>query len=84
LVRNFIILAGLPRLPITSYENIITEQEKLLANLRQQLNELSAIYQTQSQLSRTYDQRLRFWRTFTLIGIPTAALLSGLIVWVVN
>jgi DNA gyrase/topoisomerase IV subunit A len=69
---------------IASYESIITEQEKLLANLRAQLHEMSETYRQQSALSAKSEQRLKFWKTFTIIGIPTAALISGIVVWAVN
>jgi len=66
---------------IASYENIIAGQEILLKDLRQQLTELSETFRMQSSLSARYEQRLKFWRTFTLVGIPTVALISGGIVW---
>jgi uncharacterized protein YukE len=69
---------------IADYENIITEQEILLANLREQLNAMSKTYQMQSNLSARYEQRLRFWKLTTLIGIPVTALISGVVVWVAN
>ena len=66
---------------ITNYESIMTEQEALLKDLQTLVNEMSEIYRTQSALSARYAQRSKFWRTFTLVGIPIAALLSGSIVW---
>jgi peptidoglycan hydrolase CwlO-like protein len=66
---------------IGSYETIISEQENLLKELREQLAEMSETYRTRSALSETYGQKLRFWRTFTLIAIPAAAAISGGIVW---
>ena len=66
---------------ISSYETIITGQENLLRTLQTRLSEMSEIYRTQSSLSAKYEKSSKFWRTFTLIGIPAAALLSGGIVW---
>jgi hypothetical protein len=68
---------------ISSYERIITEREGLLKDLQARLSEMSEIYRTQSALSRTYERSSRFWRTFTLTAVPSAALLSGLLVWTV-
>jgi hypothetical protein len=42
---------------------------------------MSEIYMTQSALSARYEKKSRFWRTFTLIAVPSAALLSGGLVW---
>ena len=67
---------------IASYETIITEQEFLLSNLRKQLNEMSETYRMQSALSAKYAERSRFWKTFTLIAIPTTSVISGTVVWV--
>jgi hypothetical protein len=36
--------------------------------------------QQQSDLSAKYEKSSKFWRTFTLIAVPVAALLSGGIV----
>jgi hypothetical protein len=36
--------------------------------------------QQQSELSAKYEKSSKFWRTFTLIAVPAAALLSGGIV----
>jgi CHASE3 domain sensor protein len=58
-------------------ETLLTAQENLLKELRQQLAEMSSIYKEQSALSAKYERRYRRWKTFTLIGIPVAALLSG-------
>ena len=66
---------------ISSYETIITGQESLLRTLQTRLSEMSEIYRTQSSLSAKYEKSSKFWRTFTLIGIPAAAILSGSIVW---
>jgi septal ring factor EnvC (AmiA/AmiB activator) len=59
-------------------ETSITAQENLLRELRQRLGALSETYRAQSALSARYERSSRFWRTFTLVGIPAAALLSGL------
>jgi len=69
---------------IASYENIITEQEKLLANLREQLNAMYETYKKQSALSARYAQNSKFWRTFTIIAIPVTAIISGTVVWAVS
>ena len=69
---------------IGNYESIIAGQESLLLNLRTRLTEMSEIYRTQSSLSAKYERSSKFWRTFTLIGIPAAALLSGGLVWAMN
>ena len=68
---------------IASYESTIIEQETLLKDLQTRLNEMSEIYRMQSALSARYEQRLKFWRIFTLVGIPAAAILSGGIVWAI-
>jgi septal ring factor EnvC (AmiA/AmiB activator) len=65
---------------IATYESIISEQETLLKNLQEQLTAMSETYRTRSQLSAKYDQRLRFWRNTTLIGIPAATLISAVVV----
>jgi septal ring factor EnvC (AmiA/AmiB activator) len=62
---------------IGNYERIITERENLLRGLRERLAEMSETYRKQSALSAKYERSSRFWRTFTLIAVPTAALLSG-------
>ncbi|MDR1319588.1 MAG: hypothetical protein LBJ90_08175 [Treponema sp.] len=62
---------------IGSYENIIAERESLLRDLQGRLNEMSEIYRKQSSLSEKYEKSSRFWRTFTLVAVPVAALLSG-------
>jgi peptidoglycan hydrolase CwlO-like protein len=69
---------------IDSYGNIITGQENLLGELRTQLIEMSEIYRTQSALSAKYEKRSKFWKIFTLAGIPSAAILSGGLVWVIG
>jgi hypothetical protein len=65
---------------LSEREVSIAAQESLLTELRQQLNEMSQTYKALSDLSVKYERSSRFWRTFTLIGIPAAALLSGLAV----
>ena len=69
---------------IDSYKSIIQEQENLLSSLRIQLNEMSETYRMQSQLSARYEQRSRFWRTFTIIAIPVTAIISGSIFWLIG
>jgi uncharacterized protein YukE len=66
---------------IASYENIITERENLLRNLQAHLAEMYETYKRQSALSAKYEKSLKLWRNCTLIGIPAAALLSGVVVW---
>jgi len=73
------------RLPLGSRQcEIITEQEKLLANLREQLNAMYETYKKQSALSAKYAQSPKFWKTFTIIAIPVTALISGTVVWAVS
>jgi hypothetical protein len=62
---------------VENYETIITEQENLLRDLQTRLSEMSETYRRQSSLSAKYEQSSRFWRTFTLIAVPAAAILSG-------
>jgi hypothetical protein len=52
-------------------------QESLLTALREQLNELSQIYREQSALSERFERSSKFWKTFSIIGLPAAALLSA-------
>jgi septal ring factor EnvC (AmiA/AmiB activator) len=66
---------------IERYEIIIAERESLLKDLRIRLSEMSEIYRTQSVLSVKYEKSSRFWRNFTLIAVPAAALLSGGLVY---
>ena len=66
---------------IVTYESIILRHEESLRSLQTRLNEMSEIYRTQSSLSVRYERSSRFWKSFTLIGIPLAALLSGGLVW---
>ena len=68
---------------IDSYESIITGQEKLLQDLRIRLNVMSETYRKQSALSAKYEKSSKFWRIFTLIAAPTAAAVSGAVVWAV-
>ncbi|MDR0689836.1 MAG: hypothetical protein LBG08_06180 [Spirochaetaceae bacterium] len=69
---------------IGNYETIITGRERLLRDLRTRLNEMSEISKRQSDLSRKYAESSRFWKTFTLIGLPAAALLGGGLIWMVK
>jgi len=69
---------------IANYENTITEQENLLASLREQLNAMYETYRKQSALSARYAQSLKFWKTFSIIAIPVTALISGTVVWAVS
>jgi predicted nucleic acid-binding Zn-ribbon protein len=64
-----------------NYESIIAGQESLLEDLQTHLDEMSETYRTQSALSAKYERSSRFWKTFTLIAVPAAALLSGGLVW---
>jgi hypothetical protein len=69
---------------IGNYENIIQERESLLKDLQTRLDAMSETYRKQSALSARYEKSSRFWRTFTLIAVPAAALLSGGLVWAVT
>jgi len=62
---------------LSEREASMIEQERLLGELREQLSEMSRIYKEQSDLSGKYERRSRFWRNFTLIGIPAAVVISG-------
>ena len=62
---------------IESYESIITEREQLLRDLQTRLAEMSETYRKQSALSAKYARSSKFWRTFTLIAVPAAAVISG-------
>jgi len=66
---------------IGSYESIITMQENSLRALQIRLNKMSEIYRTQSASLAKYEKSSKFWKTFTLVGIPAAALVSGGLVW---
>jgi hypothetical protein len=57
-----------------------TEQEKLLRELQTQLKEMYETYKMQSDLSKKYARSSKFWKTFTLIGIPVAMVISGVTV----
>jgi hypothetical protein len=59
-------------------EQLIGEQEALLTGLESRLHEMSETYKTLSSLSKKYEASSKFWRTFTIIGIPAAMLISGL------
>jgi len=69
---------------IANYESIITEQENLLASLREQLNAMYETYKKQSALSARYAQNSKFWQTFTIIAIPVTAVISGVVGWAVG
>jgi septal ring factor EnvC (AmiA/AmiB activator) len=69
---------------IGNYESIIAERENLLKDLQARLNEMSEIYKKQSALSEKYEKRSRFWKTFTLIAVPAAAIISGGLVWAIK
>jgi hypothetical protein len=45
---------------------------------------MSEVYRKQSSLLARYEKNSKFWRTFTLIAVPTAALLSGGVVYAVT
>jgi septal ring factor EnvC (AmiA/AmiB activator) len=68
---------------IESYERIIDERENSLRDLQARLNEMSETYRKQSALSTKYERSSKFWRTFTLIAIPAAAVISGAAVFVI-
>ena len=68
---------------IAERESIIAERESLLQDFQIRLNEMSEIYRTQSALSAKYARSSKFWRTFTVIGIPAAAAISGVSVWAI-
>jgi len=68
---------------IGSYESTIIGQESSLKELQARLNEMSEIYRTQSASSAKYENSSKFWKIFTLIGIPAAALLGGGLVWAI-
>jgi septal ring factor EnvC (AmiA/AmiB activator) len=67
-------------LALSESELSTREQEALLKELRTQVNEMSATYRTLSDLSKKYEASSKFWRNFTLIGIPAAVVISGLAV----
>jgi septal ring factor EnvC (AmiA/AmiB activator) len=58
-------------------ENSTAGQEDLLKKLRSELGEMSVTYKAQSDLSAKYEKSSRFWKIFTLVGIPLAILLSS-------
>jgi septal ring factor EnvC (AmiA/AmiB activator) len=69
---------------IGNYESVIAERESLLKDLQTRLSEMSETYRTQSELSAKYEKSSKFWKTFTLIAVPSAALLSGGLVWLLK
>jgi hypothetical protein len=66
---------------IGTYESIIAGQEKLLRDLQIRLDAMSETYRKQSVLSAKYEKNSRFWKSFTLIAVPAAAILSGGLIW---
>jgi septal ring factor EnvC (AmiA/AmiB activator) len=62
---------------LTEREASMTAQEHLLKELRTGLTEMSEIYRVQSSLSAKYERSSRFWKTFSLIAVPAAAILSA-------
>jgi septal ring factor EnvC (AmiA/AmiB activator) len=69
---------------IGNYESIIAGQENLLRDLQTRLTEMSVISRTQSESSARYEESSKFWKTFTLIAVPVAAILSGTLVWIMK
>jgi chromosome segregation ATPase len=57
--------------------NSIAGQDGLLKKLRSELGEMSETYKAQSDLSAKYEKSSRFWKIFTLLGIPLAILFSS-------
>jgi inorganic pyrophosphatase len=80
-------------LTLNEREQLIDRQENLL----RELDRMSETYRTLSSSSKKYESSSKFWkpeprpkwvevpllRTFTIIGIPAAALISGLTVGIV-
>jgi len=62
---------------LSGKEALIDRQENLLRELGTRLESMSQIYREQSLLSKKSARSSKFWKTFTIIGIPAAALLSG-------
>ncbi|GHT61787.1 hypothetical protein FACS1894109_20560 [Spirochaetia bacterium] len=62
---------------LTENEQILREREQLLTDLRTQLTGMSETFQKQSDLSAKYEHSSRFWKRFTLIGIPVTAVISA-------
>jgi chromosome segregation ATPase len=58
-------------------ERIMQEREQLLTDLRTQLTEMSETFQKQSDLSAKLERNSKFWKTFTLVGLPVTAAISG-------
>jgi uncharacterized coiled-coil protein SlyX len=58
-------------------EQIMQERERLLTDLRAQLTAMSETFQKQSDLSAKLERSSRFWKTFTLVGIPVTAVISA-------
>jgi septal ring factor EnvC (AmiA/AmiB activator) len=61
-------------------EQTMSEHEHLLADLRTQLTEMSETFRKQSVLSAKYERSSRFWKGFTLVGIPVTAVISAIVV----
>ena len=61
-------------------EQIMREREHLLTDLRTQLTEMSETFRKQSLLSAKYERSSRFWKRFTLVGIPATAIISAVVV----
>jgi len=62
---------------LSERETSILRQENLLNGLQRRLDEMSQLYGAQLTLSRQYESSSRFWKVFTLAGIPAAILLSA-------
>jgi len=62
---------------LSEKEASIQAQDALLTTLRTQLAEMSSLYKTRSELSARYERKSKFWRTFSLISLPTAAIISA-------
>jgi hypothetical protein len=58
-------------------EQIMHEREQLLTDLRTQLTEMSETFKKQSELSAKLERSSKFWKTFTLVGIPVTAVISA-------
>jgi septal ring factor EnvC (AmiA/AmiB activator) len=70
-------------LTLNEREQLIEEQENLLKELRKELDGMSETYRTLSSSLKRSEASSKFWRTFTIVGIPAATLVSGLIVGIV-
>jgi hypothetical protein len=63
---------------LSEREQSLQKQEQLLTELRTQFNEMSKTYKTLSASYAKSEASSRFWKNFTLIGIPAAVVISGL------